>query len=121
MATLLIVDDENDVREFASNFFRRHKINVLTASGGREALDILEKQTPHLILLDIKMDGMDGIETLRRIKEKNRDIKVIMVTGREPEKSFDKCREYGAYNYIHKPLDLDDLEKVVLKELSHEN
>lgn len=123
MATLLIVDDENDVREFASNFFRRRKINVLTASSGKEALDILEKHVPQLILLDIKMEGMDGIETLRRIKEKNSGLKVIMVTGKEPEKekSFDKCRQYGAHNYISKPLELDELEKVILREFSHEN
>ncbi|MFH0791426.1 MAG: response regulator [Candidatus Omnitrophota bacterium] len=123
MATLLIVDDEADVREFASNFFRRHKITVLTASSGKEALDVLEKQIPNLVLLDIKMEGMDGIETLRHIKEKNPELKVMMVTGKEPEKekSFDKCREYGAYSYIHKPLELDDLERIVLKELSHEN
>jgi len=119
MPTLLIVDDEADVREFAANFFRRRKINCLTAASGEEAIEIIQKTVPDLILLDIKMTGIDGIETLRRIKEKNRGIKVIMVTGKKPEEeeSFDKCKEYGACDYIHKPLELDELEKVVMKEL----
>lgn len=119
MANLLIVDDEVDVREFAANFFRKRKIHVQTASSGEEALRILENQTPDLILLDIKMPGIDGVETLQRIKERNRNIKVIMVTGKKPEdnNSFNKCQEYGVFNYIHKPLELDELERVVLKQL----
>lgn len=119
MAKLLIVDDEIDVREFAANFFRKRKVDVITAASGEEALSILEKQKIHLVLLDIKMDGMDGIETLRRIREKDKKIKVIMVTGKKPEEAeaFDSCRKYGALDYIHKPLELDELEKVILKEL----
>ncbi len=119
MASLLIVDDEEDVREFAANFFRKRKIEVLTASSGEESLEILEKRKPNLVLLDIKMSGIDGIETLRRIKEKDKDIKVVMVTGRKPEEegAFEKCREFGALGYIHKPLELDELERIVLKNI----
>ena len=120
MAKLLIVDDEVDVREFATNFFRKRKIEVVTVSSGEEALSLLEKQKVDLVLLDIKMLGIDGIETLRRIRERDKNTKVIMVTGRKPEDedSFDKCRELGATDYIHKPLKLDELEKIVLRELS---
>ncbi|MFA5410597.1 MAG: response regulator [Candidatus Omnitrophota bacterium] len=119
MPRLLIVDDENDVREFAANFFRKRKIDCLTASSGEEALGIVEEHNPDLVLLDIKMEGIDGIETLRRIREKHKDVKAIMVTGRKPEEqeAFDKCRELGALDYIHKPLELDELEKIVLKNL----
>jgi DNA-binding response OmpR family regulator len=119
MAKLLIVDDEFDVREFAASFFRKRKVEVSTASSGEEAMNLFDKQKPHLVLLDIKMDGIDGIETLKRIREKDKDVKVIMVTGRRPdeEQSFNKCREYGAMDYIHKPLDLNELEKVVLSAL----
>ena len=120
MAKLLIVDDENDVREFAANFFRKRKIDVLTASGGEEALSLIEKHKPHLVLLDIKMAGIDGVETLRRLREKDKDTKVIMVTGKKPEEeeSFDKCHQLNALDYIHKPLELDELERVVMKELT---
>jgi two-component system response regulator (stage 0 sporulation protein F) len=120
MKKLLIVDDEADVREFAANFFRKRKIDVRTASSGEEVLGILEAQKPDLILLDIKMSGIDGVETLRRIKEANKDARVIMVTGRKPEEEgvFDTCKKLGALDYIHKPLEMDELERIVSKELS---
>jgi len=117
---LLIVDDEADVREFASNFFRKRKINCITAPSGEEALKEIEKEKPDLVLLDITMHGIDGVETLRRIREINQDVKVIMVTGRKPEEenAFEKCRQLGVSDYIHKPLKMDELESVVLKELA---
>ena len=120
MAKLLIVDDEADVREFAASFFRKRKIEVITASSGEEAVEMVVREKPHLVLLDIKMSGIDGIEALRRIKEKDKNVKVIMVTGKKPEEeqAFDKCRQLGTLDYIHKPLELDELERIVLKELS---
>ncbi len=121
MTKLLIVDDETDIREFAANYFKKRKINVATAASGEEALLLLEKESPQLVLLDIKMEGIDGIETLRRIKQKNSAIKIIMVTGRKPEEenTFIKCKELGAIDYIHKPLELDELEKVVLSQITN--
>lgn len=119
MKRLLIVDDEDDVREFAANFFRRRRLQVYTARNGQEALEEISKNRPDLVLLDIKMPDLDGIETLRRIKSMDEAINVIMVTGKKPdeENSFHRCRQFGALDYIHKPLQLDDLEKVVLKHL----
>ena len=120
MAKLLIVDDEGDIREFASSFFRRRKITCFTASNGEEALELAAKHTPDLILLDVMMAGIDGIETLRRLKEWDPACKVIMVTGREPQEqdAFDTCQRLGALAYVHKPLELDELERVVLQEIS---
>lgn len=119
MPKLLIVDDEVDVREFAANFFRKRNIDCLTAFCGEEAIAIAEKEKPDLILLDIKMGSIDGIETLKRLKEKNKDIKVVMVTGKKPDEqdSFDQCKALGALDYIHKPLELDELEKVVMANI----
>jgi len=119
MPRLLIVDDEKDVREFAANFFRKRKIDVTTASSGEEALALLQNEKPDLIMLDIKMEGMDGIETLRRVKLLDKDMKVIMVTGKKPEEENcgGKCAEYGCLDYINKPLELDELEDVVLNHL----
>ena len=115
MADLLIVDDELDVREFAANFFRKRKIDVITAGSGEEAIGIIGKMAPALVLLDIKMSGIDGIETLRRIRETHPDLKVIMVTGRKPEEEgFEQCKALGALEYIHKPLELEDLQRVVM-------
>ena len=120
MPKLLIIDDESDVCEFAANFFRKRKIDVCTCSSVEEGINNVIKEEPDLILLDIKMRGMDGIETLKRIKDINKDIKVIMVTGKRPEEeeAFEKCRALGAIDYIHKPLELAQLETTVCKVLS---
>lgn len=119
MAKLLVVDDEEDVRDFITNFFSKRKIEVKSAESGEKALGLLEKEKVNLVLLDIKMDGIDGVETLRRIKNTDRNIKVIMVTSRKPdeENSLAECRQLGALDYIHKPLELDELERVVIKTL----
>jgi CheY-like chemotaxis protein len=122
MARLLIVDDEADVREFAANLFRKRKIEVDTAANGKEALEKVEKAKPELILLDIKMEGMDGIETLERVKQIDQNIKVIMVTGKkeDEDEAFTRCKNAGAFDYIHKPLVLDELERVVMNALRKE-
>ena len=114
---LLIVDDESDVLDFAASFFRKRKVDVLTALSGEEALEVVSREDPAAMLLDIKMEGMDGIETLKRIKEFNKEIKVIIVTGRDDEETMRQTQEMGAYGYIHKPLKLDELEKVVMQIL----
>ncbi|MFC1658353.1 response regulator [Candidatus Omnitrophota bacterium] len=119
MPKLLIVDDELDVQEFAANFFRKRKFEVVTSGDGQKALELLETENPNLILLDIKMNGMDGIETLKNIREKNKEIPVVMVTGRKPDEdeSCRRCEEMGISGYIHKPLELSELERVVLSLL----
>jgi len=115
MGKLVIVDDEVDVREFVANFSRKRKVEVITASSGEEAVEIAREKKPDLILMDIKMSGMDGVETLKVIRQQDPSAKVIMVTGRKPEEenAFEKCRELGALDYVHKPLELDELEKIV--------
>lgn len=119
MPKLLIVDDELDVREFVANFFRKRKVEVITAKNGEEALNLFERQKPDLVLLDIKMEGMDGFEVLKQIKQKDFSARVIMLTGKKPEEeeAFKRCKELGALNYIHKPLELDELERVVMSVL----
>ena len=119
MKKLLIVDDEADVREFAANFFRKRKFEVVTAGNGAESLELLKKEKFDLLLLDIKMEGMDGLEVLSRIRQDNKELPVIMVTGKKPEEeeSYKKCKVLGIAGYIHKPLELDELERVVLSVL----
>jgi CheY-like chemotaxis protein len=119
MAKLLIVDDEVDVREFAANFFRKRKLEVAIAGSGEEALEKVKQDKPDIVLLDIRMGAMNGIQTLEEIKKIDQRIKVVMVTGTKPEENeaYAKCIELGASNYVHKPLKLEELEQVVMEIL----
>lgn len=118
MSKLLIVDDEKDITEFAKNFFRKRGINVFTASGGLQALGIIDRERPDLILLDVHMDEMNGIEVLKKLRENNHDAKVIMVTGVEDETVISEAKKWNIQGHIHKPLILEELEKIVLAELN---
>ena len=117
MSKLLIVDDELDVREFAKNFFRKRGIDVKIASGGKEALQIIDADKPDLVLLDIAMEEMSGLEVLRILRQNKNDIKVIMVTGAVEEETVNEANSWGIRGYIHKPLVLEELERVVIEEL----
>ncbi len=119
MSKLLIVDDELDVREFAKNFFIKRKIECLTAANGREAIGLIKTDKPSLVLLDIRMEGLNGIDTLAEIRKIDQDVKVIMVTGVEERGAIERARSLGALAYIHKPLVLEELEAIVLKELAN--
>ena len=90
---LLVVDDEIDVRNFFTNFFGRRDIEVLAVPNAEEAIKMVVSQRPKAILLDIKLEGMDGIETLRRIKELDKQVKVIMVTGREDDEAKQETKD----------------------------
>jgi two-component system response regulator (stage 0 sporulation protein F) len=119
MAKLLIVDDETDIREFAKNFFKKRGIEVLTASGGRSALDLIASDNPDLVLLDVRMEEMTGVDVLRQLRKINQTTKVIMVSGVEDEETINEAKALGVKGYIHKPLVLEELERIVLAELKN--
>ena len=118
MSKLLIVDDEIDIREFAKSFFKKRGIEVFTSAGGNDALKIVEEQKPDLVLLDVNMEEMTGIEVLKQLRANKNDVKVIMVTGVEDEETVNEANNWGVRGYIHKPLVLEELEKIVLAELN---
>jgi len=119
MSKLLIVDDEVDIREFAKRFFTKRGIEVHTASGGREALKIIDQEKPDLVLLDVQMEDITGIEVLKTLRESKNHIKVIMVTGAEDLEIVNQANSFGVKGYVHKPLVLEELEKIVLAELDN--
>ena len=114
---ILTVDDEMGIDSFFYEFFTVRNYEVLNAQSGKEAIEIVKKEKPRIVLLDINMRGMDGIETLKRIKEIDKDAVVIMVTGVKDEDVAKKALELGAADYITKPLSLEYLDKVVLQKL----
>lgn len=111
---ILTVDDQTGIDSFFYEFFTARNYEVLNALSGREALEMVDRERPRIVLLDIQMRGMDGIETLKKIKEKDRDIVVIMVTGVKDEDVMKAAMDAGADEYVTKPLSLEYLEKVVL-------
>ena len=117
MAKLLIVDDEMDIREFAKRFFSKRNINVLTASDGIEALETVEREKPDMVLLDITMPRMSGLEVLKRLRANRNDVDVVMVTGASDEESINEANSWGIKGYVHKPLILEELEKKVMSVL----
>jgi two-component system, response regulator, stage 0 sporulation protein F len=117
MPKLLIVDDEQDIRDFAKSFFSKRKIECFTAANGREAIILAKREKPSLILLDIRMEEMNGLDVLAKIREFDQTVKAIMVSGVEEQDALDRAKALGALAYIHKPLVLEELEQIVLREL----
>ena len=117
MPRLLVVDDEKDVCDFVKNFLEERGYDVVTAASGDEALAIAKKEKFALVLLDIKMQGMDGLAALKHLREIDRNQKVVMVTALEDRDKMDEAARMGAADYITKPLVLDHLENVVEKML----
>jgi len=115
MRKILVVDDEHDICDFVSNFLTERGYQVFTALTGEDALAIVKKERPELALVDIKMNGMDGIALLKHIKSHDKNICVIMVTALEDQDSINEATRLGAFDYITKPLELEHLEKTVDK------
>ena len=111
---ILTVDDQMGIDSFFYEFFSVRNYEVFNAQSGKEAIGIVKKQKPRIVLLDINMRGMDGIETLKNIKAIDKDIVVIMVTGEKDDNVMKRAIAAGADDYITKPLSLEYLEKVVL-------
>jgi two-component system response regulator HydG len=118
-ANLLIVDDEAIVRESLGKWFREEGYEVGTAESAGDALTKLAERRWDLALVDIKMPGMDGIELLERLREVAPELVVIMITGYASVDSAVRALKLGAYDYITKPFDPDDIANTVRNALSH--
>lgn len=117
-ARILVVDDEPEVCEVLKEFLEAKGYLVTTASSGAEALAAIEKERPHLVLLDIIMPGMNGLETLERILEIDRTIGVSMLTAVDDYKVIKEATGKGAYDYITKPINFGYLEVSILTRLA---
>ncbi len=105
--TILIVDDEESILKSLSGILMDEGFEILTATNGYEALKCIEEQGPDLVLLDIWMPGLDGIETLKEIKNQHPHVQVIMITGHGTIETAVSATKMGAYDFIEKPLNID--------------
>ncbi len=112
---VLIVDDEADFVETIVKRLKDRGLEVSGATSGREALDIMDGNEFDVAVLDVKMPGMDGIETLREMKKKSPTTEVIMLTGHGSVESGIQGLQLGAYNYVMKPVPLNDLLKQMVQ------
>jgi DNA-binding response OmpR family regulator len=111
MARVLVVDDEPDSVELLQEFLTSKGYEVITASNGEEALRKIKEERPHLVLLDVRMPGMNGLDVLRKVREFDQEVGVIMVTAVNEEDTGREALKLGAFDYIVKPLNLEYLER----------
>lgn len=114
---ILVVDDDARLTSLLDEYFTRRGFAVLTAKSGREALERVEKDRPALVLLDIRMPGMDGVEVLRQIKARAPQVEIIMITALKDRALASKSLALGARDYVTKPVDLTYLERLIFTQL----
>ncbi|MEY2465795.1 MAG: hypothetical protein QOD03_316 [Verrucomicrobiota bacterium] len=117
MSKLLLIDDETDVQYSFQRIFDSPEIELTTASSGEEGLKLIPKIKPDLVLMDIRMGGISGMETLRRIRQIDSKLLVILMTAYGTTQTAIEAMKLGAYDYLLKPFDVPKLKDLVEKAL----
>ena len=115
--TILLVDDEPHVLELLSVTLEDEEYRILQADNGKKALAIIEQEEPQVVLLDIRMPDMDGLEVLHQIKESNQTSSVIMMSAHGAMKTVLQAMKRGAYDYLTKPVDLEKVKVLIRRAL----
>ena len=122
---ILLVDDEQDFLESLTERLELRDLKPDTARSGEEALQRVQTDEPTVIVLDLRMPGMDGLEVLRRVKKAHPRVQVVILTGHGTDKDKEQAKKLGAFAYLQKPVDLDTLLETVkrahqrFKEVKH--
>ena len=118
--TILVVDDDADIREVIRDRLESLGYRVLMAGSGREGLEALERHNPQLVLLDVEMPGMNGLEVLKQIRRQEHDVTVVMITAYGTIERAVQAMKGGAYDFIPKPFEPDHIALIVAKALERE-
>ncbi len=110
---ILIVDDEASIRDILQELLQYEGYSIKTADSGITALSVIEEFKPHVVLLDIRMPDMDGIQCLRQIKENHPSTEVLMISGFAYGETAKKSLELGAYDYMDKPINFEHLINIL--------
>ena len=116
MEKLLVVDDEVEILNILTKYLK-DDYAIFTASNGQEGINIFERERPPVIITDIKMPGMDGIEFMRIVKSMDGDAEVIVITGHGDMEIAIESLRLGAVDFLLKPIDFDDLERAITRAL----
>ncbi|MBO9130096.1 response regulator [Bacillus sp. 165] len=115
---ILIVDDQYGIRILLNEVFQKEGYQTYQAANGFQAIDIVKKDRPDLVILDMKIPGMDGLEILKRVKEIDKDIKVILMTAYGELDMIQEAKDLGALSHFAKPFDIDEIRKAVRNEVA---
>ncbi len=110
---ILIVDDQNGIRLLLVELFAGEGYEMFQAGNGKDALEIVNQHVPDLVLLDMKIPGMDGLEILRHIKQTHPNIHVIMMTAYGELDIIQQAKDLGALSHFTKPFDIDEMREAV--------
>lgn len=110
---VLLVDDEEDFVKSLAERIKMRKLGSEVALNGEEALQLVRDEVPDVMVLDLKMPGIDGMEVLRRVKKAYPSVEVIILTGHGSEQDEKDARRLGAFDYLQKPVDIDYLVKYI--------
>jgi DNA-binding NtrC family response regulator len=124
--SVLLVDDEEEFLETLVKRLAKRKLDVTGVTSALDAIRVLKEKPVDIVVLDVKMPGMDGLEALRQIKSTSPDVEVIMLTGHANMEAAMQGMELGAFDYLMKPMDIDELlyklqdayKKKTLRELA---
>jgi len=106
---VLLVDDEEELVMALAERLQLRGIKTSVAYSGEQALHMLHDEDPDVMLLDLKMPGMDGLEVLRRVKKARPPIQVVILTGHGSDQDAESARRLGAFGYLRKPVDINEL------------
>lgn len=115
---VLVVDDERQIGDFLCDFLTEKGYEVFYAGSGPEGIAILRRARPHIVLLDVRMPGMGGIETLKIMKQVDPRTEVIMITAMQEEEIGREALKMGAVDFLSKPVDFAYLEESLMYKLS---
>jgi two-component system response regulator CpxR len=110
---VLLVDDEREFVQTLSERLQMRELSTAVVYNGEEALSYLNEEEPEVMILDLRMPGIDGVEVLRRVKKEHPHVEVIILTGHGTEKDANLTRELGAFAYLEKPVEIDKLAQTV--------
>ena len=114
---ILVVDDDQGILD-SFEVLLGDRYDLVKAENGYEALRILERDPPQLIFLDIKMPGLDGIDVLKKLQKDQKDVEVVIITATDQEKTEEEAKSLGVIDYLKKPLDIFELERITSQVLN---
>lgn len=118
--TILVVDDDQSFTEILALHLGKRGFTVLTAADGEAGLELLDQgESIDVVILDMAMPGMDGLETLKMIKKKQPLVEMLMLTGRSTIATAVEAIKWGAFNYLTKPCDIEDLSAFIEEAANH--